>query len=220
MSRLSAPLKLDPQGLVTVVVQDRMTGEVRMVAHATPEAVEQTITTRRATFWSRSRNAIWVKGETSGNALHVAEVHTDCDRDAVLYLVDPVGPTCHTGAANCFIESLDGSSLVAAPLLARLESVLDSRRGATATKSYTKSLFDAGAPKIAAKILEEGGELARAVESESDERVVSEAADVVYHALVGLLHRGLSFRDVEAELARRFGVSGHDEKAARAPKPE
>ncbi|MBX7193323.1 MAG: bifunctional phosphoribosyl-AMP cyclohydrolase/phosphoribosyl-ATP diphosphatase HisIE [Sandaracinaceae bacterium] len=210
-------LKYDAQGLVTVVVQDRMTGEIRMLAHASREALEATLATRRATFWSRSRNELWVKGETSGHAIHVAEVWLDCDRDAVVYLADPHGPSCHTGTDSCFTTRLDPESREggAAPMLLVLERALAARASATATKSYTKSLLEAGPPKIAAKVREEGDELGRALEAEPDENVVKESADVIYHLMVGLLARGLSLRHVEDELARRFGVSGHDEKASR-----
>ncbi len=187
-----------------------------MVAHANVDAIERTLASGAAHFFSRSRNALWKKGETSGNVMRVHEVWLDCDADAVLYLVDPEGPTCHTGAPSCFVTRIDGAGGPrAAPLFTRLEEALEARKNASGEKSYTRSLLDAGAPKIGAKIREEGDELARAIEGEADERVVSEAADVVYHAMVGLLARGLSWRDVEGELARRFGISGHDEKAAR-----
>ncbi len=214
-------LKYDERGLVTVVVQDRMTGEVRMLAHATREAISATLETKRATFWSRSRGALWVKGETSGHVIHVAEVWADCDRDAVVYLADPHGPSCHTNAESCFFTRLDGAREGgAAPMLLVLERALTARAQASAGKSYTRSLLDGGATKIGGKIREEGDELARALESEADENVIKESADVLYHLMVGLLHRGLSLRDVESELARRFGVSGHDEKASRAPRGE
>jgi phosphoribosyl-ATP pyrophosphohydrolase/phosphoribosyl-AMP cyclohydrolase len=209
-------LKKDAAGLVTVVAQDRLTGEVRMVAHANVEALERTIATGDAHFYSRSRAALWKKGETSGNVMRVHEVWLDCDADALLYLVDPAGPTCHTGAPSCFVRRLDGDARArATPLFVRLEEVIAARRGATAEKSYTRSLLEGGAEKIGRKLREEADELARAIESESNERVASEAADVIFHALVGLMSRDVSLRDVEAELARRFGVSGHDEKAAR-----
>jgi phosphoribosyl-ATP pyrophosphohydrolase/phosphoribosyl-AMP cyclohydrolase len=211
-------LKKDAAGLVTVVAQDRLTGEVRMVAHANVEALEKTISSGAAHFFSRSRNALWKKGETSGHVMRVHEVWLDCDADAVLYLVDPEGPTCHTGAPSCFITRVDGvAGPRAAPLFVRLEEALTARKSATGEKSYTRSLLDGGAEKIGGKLREEADELARAIASESNERVTSEAADVVYHAMVGLLSRGVAWRDVEAELARRFGVSGHDEKSARAP---
>jgi phosphoribosyl-ATP pyrophosphohydrolase/phosphoribosyl-AMP cyclohydrolase len=214
------PLKTDAAGLITVVAQDARTGEIRMVAHADQAALERTIETGEAHFFSRSRGRMWRKGEESGNVLRVEQVWIDCDADAVIYLVVPHGPTCHTGQASCFFAPLHegrGGSR-ALPLLARLEDELERRRSATTAKSYTRSLLDGGAEKIGAKLREEADELARAIAGESDERVVSEAADVVYHLMVGLLHRGVSLADVETELARRFGVSGHDEKARREPK--
>jgi len=216
-------LKRDAQGLVTVVVQDRLTGMVRMVAHADPAAVEATLHTGHGHFFSRSRNRAWMKGEESGNLLHVREVWADCDADCLVYLVDPDGPSCHTGRTSCFYTRVgaDGQPSAAeadhaAPTFVRLWSELEARRDRPAENSYTRSLLDKGAAKIGAKIREEGDELARAVEGEADDRVVSESADVVYHMLVGLLFRKLTLRDVQAELAKRFGVSGHDEKAARA----
>ncbi len=212
-----ASLKKDAAGLVTVVAQDRLTGEVRMVAHANVEALEQTLASGAAHFFSRSRNALWKKGETSGHVMRVHEVWLDCDADAVLYLVDPEGPTCHTGAPSCFITRVDAPAASrAAPVFVRLEEALAARKQATGEKSYTRSLLDAGAEKIGQKLREEADELARAIADEPSERVASEAADVIYHAMVGLLSRGVPLRSVEAELARRFGVSGHDEKASRA----
>jgi phosphoribosyl-ATP pyrophosphohydrolase/phosphoribosyl-AMP cyclohydrolase len=209
-------LKYDASGLVTVVVQDELTGEIRMLAHATREALEHTEATGKATFWSRSRQELWIKGETSGNAIAVRQIWRDCDGDAVVYVASPNGPSCHTGKESCFFEQLTGApSEAPLPMLHRLEQTLRARQASTATKSYTKSLFEAGPPKIAAKVREEGGELAQALESETDERVVSESADVLYHLMVGLLARGLCLKDVEAELARRVGVSGHVEKASR-----
>lgn len=216
-----ARLKKDAAGLVTVVAQDRLTGEVRMVAHANEEALRETITSGAAHFFSRSRGTLWKKGETSGHVMRVHEVWLDCDEDAVLYLLDPEGPSCHTGAPSCFLTRADvelSEGPRAAPLLVRLEEALDARKRATGEKSYTRSLLDAGAAKIGAKLREEADELARAIASESNERVVSEASDVIYHAMVGLLSRGVTLREVEAELARRFGVSGHDEKSARPEK--
>lgn len=214
-------LKWDAAGLVTVVVQDRMSGAVRMVAHANEAALTATLSTRDAHFYSRSRQSLWRKGESSGNVIRVAEVWLDCDADAVLYLADPAGPSCHTGAESCFFTRVDVSDAAAreatpaSPQLARLWAELEARRNAAGTKSYTRSLLDAGTTKIGAKVREEADELARALDGESDERVVAECADLVYHALVGLLARGVTLRDVEVELARRSGVSGLDEKAAR-----
>jgi phosphoribosyl-ATP pyrophosphohydrolase/phosphoribosyl-AMP cyclohydrolase len=220
-----APLKYGADGLITVVVQDRLSGEIRMLAHANDQAVRATLETREAHFYSRSRQALWRKGESSGHVLHVTEVWADCDADALLYLVDPEGPSCHTGRESCFFQtlSLDGHlqeqrEAHGRALLPRLFMELQNRQRASADQSYTRRLLDAGFAKIGAKIREEAEELAQAIDHESNERVVAEAADELYHLLVGLLSRGLSLRDVEAELARRFGVSGLLEKASRTTK--
>lgn len=212
-------LKLDASGLVTVVVQDHRTGELRMLAHADEAALKRTAQTGEAWFYSRSRNRPWKKGEESGNVLSVREIWIDCDRDAVAYLVEPRGPSCHTGAPSCFYTRVHPSPAAegdrALPTLAALEVALERRRDASAEKSYTRALLEGGAETIGDKLREEADELAAAIAGESDERVVSEAADVVYHLMVGLLSRGVSLAAVEAELARRFGTSGHDEKASR-----
>lgn len=219
---LLADLKRDAQGLVTVIAQDRRSGEVRMLAHADESALRATLSTGFAHFYSRSRQRGWKKGEESGNVLRVFEVWIDCDADAVLYLVEPAGPTCHTGAPSCFFQRVmpDGApdASRALPALSMLEQALEARRAQPAEKSYTRSLLDKGPAKIRAKLVEEAGELGDAIADESDERVASEAADVIYHLMVGLISRGVPLADVQNELLRRFGVSGHVEKAQRAPK--
>jgi phosphoribosyl-AMP cyclohydrolase / phosphoribosyl-ATP pyrophosphohydrolase len=212
-------LKLDERGLIPVIAQDRVTGEVRMLAWASLDAVKATLATGRATFFSRSRNELWEKGRASGNTLAVSSVLVDCDADALIYLVTPSGPTCHTGAPSCFFRSVATASSVAAvegtTLLARLDEVLLARTQATASKSYAKSLFDAGPEKIGAKLREEAAELAEATANEADERVISEAADVLFHVMVAVRSRGLGIASVLHELERRTGISGHEEKAAR-----
>jgi phosphoribosyl-ATP pyrophosphohydrolase/phosphoribosyl-AMP cyclohydrolase len=218
MSRL--PLAFDDQGLVPVIVQDHLTGEIRMFAFATNEAVRVTLESGRATFWSRSRGELWQKGRTSGNEIRVDRVLVDCDSDCLVYSGEPHGNSCHTGAQSCFFQAIEGDALTQASerpqtLLATLEAVLESRKTSTAAASYTKSLYDKGAGAIGAKIREEAGELAHAIEGESDHRVVSEAADTLYHLIVGLRSRAIPLRRVFAELARRLGASGHVEKASR-----
>jgi phosphoribosyl-ATP pyrophosphohydrolase/phosphoribosyl-AMP cyclohydrolase len=222
------------QSLIPVVAQDCLTGEVRMLAWATAEAVQATLTTGRATFFSRSRGELWEKGGTSGNTLEVESVLADCDADALLYLVRPQGPTCHTGAPSCFFRRLgsskDGAGLelepgdatraVSTTALARLDEVLVARQQSTAEKSYVKSLYDGGAPKIGAKLREEADELARAVADEDEGRVVSEAADVLSHVMIALRSRGKGIEDVLRELDGRAGRGGHDEKRARAARKE
>ncbi|UQA62495.1 bifunctional phosphoribosyl-AMP cyclohydrolase/phosphoribosyl-ATP diphosphatase HisIE [Polyangium aurulentum] len=208
-------------GLIPAIVQDRLTGQVRMMAYVSRESLARTIETGRATFFSRSRQELWEKGATSGNTLRVTAIVADCDADALLMLVDPVGPTCHTGQVSCFFRNVreDGtaeeSGAPAAAFLETLEREIEARKNAPAQKSYTRSLLDAGAPKIGAKIREEADELARAIEGESSERVASEAADVIYHLLVGLASRGVGLREVVSALAARAGTSGHEEKARR-----
>jgi phosphoribosyl-ATP pyrophosphohydrolase/phosphoribosyl-AMP cyclohydrolase len=214
------PITFDEHGLVPVIVQDHLTGEVRMFAFATQEAVRGTLATGKATFWSRSRGELWEKGQTSGNEIRVHRVLVDCDSDCLVYSGEPYGASCHTGAQTCFFQTLDGETLDQAShlpqtLLDRLEELLESRKQSHGKASYTKSLYDGGAPAIGAKITEEAGELAQAIAHESDDRVVSEAADVVYHLLVGLRWRNVPLRRVLGELARRLGTSGHEEKARR-----
>jgi phosphoribosyl-ATP pyrophosphohydrolase/phosphoribosyl-AMP cyclohydrolase len=216
-------LEFDREGLIPVVVQDHLTGEVRMLAHATIEAVRATLDSGKATFWSRSRNELWEKGRTSGNTLAVQRVLVDCDDDCLIYSVEPTGATCHTGAPSCFFQTMreggapEQHGTQPQTVLARLEAELELRKASTATKSYTKSLLEGGPEKIGGKIREEADELSRAIADESDERVAEEAADVVYHMLVGLASRGVAWRDVLSVLdARaRSKMSGHEEKASR-----
>jgi len=211
-------------GLLPAVVQDRLTGQVRMLAYVNREALARTLSTGRATFFSRSRGELWEKGATSGHTLAVTAVVADCDADALLFLVDPVGPTCHTGSPSCFFRRVDEAGAAAdhpavdaTAFLEGLEREVESRKQSPATKSYTRHLLDGGAERIGAKLREEAGELAQAIAGESEERVAAEAADVIYHLLVGLASRGVPLRAVLATLAARSGRSGHDEKAARGP---
>lgn len=208
-------MKFDERGLVPVVVQDERTGEVRMVAYANEEALRRTRETGMATFFSRSRGALWEKGESSGNGIEVTRVLVDCDDDCVLYVGRPRGPSCHTGAASCFFRDASGAQAEPATVLSRLEVVLEARKTSTGEASYTKSLFDAGPARIGEKLVEEAGELAAAVAGETDERVASEAADVLFHVLVALRSRGVGLDEVLSVLGSRFGTSGHVEKASR-----
>ncbi len=223
--------KPDAAGLVTAVVQHAQTGVVLMVGAMNREALARTLANRRVTFFSRSRQQLWEKGESSGHTLHLVDLRIDCDGDAVLVQAHPVGPTCHTGASSCFFREAhgeglradDGPAAVAGAELAALAevfAVILARKagvGATASggRSYVRDLLAGGPKAIAAKIREEADELARALQSEADERVAAEAADLLFHAWVGLAARELSPRDVAAVLTARFGTSGHDEKAAR-----
>ncbi len=215
----------DERGLVPCVVQDAEAGTVLMLAWMNAEALRLTRVTGVVHFWSRSRGALWKKGETSGNTLAVVELRIDCDRDAILVRARPAGPTCHTGATACFFTRDDGTTddgvpatATGAAILERLAAILIQRRdAATGERSYTKSLLEAGMPKILAKIGEEHGELAAELPAGDAAKVVHETADLVFHVLVGLVARDIPIGDVFAELARRFGTSGHAEKASRKP---
>ncbi len=214
-------LKFNEQGLIPAIAQDRFDGQIRMVAWMNREALDRTLETGNATFFSRSRGSLWVKGETSGNLLRVHSVTADCDADTLLLLVEPAGPSCHTGRPSCFFRRVTAAgALIDEPFevtsfLGELERTIRERQASTAEKSYTRSLLDGGVAKIGAKISEEAGELVAALAAESDERVVSEAADLLFHVLVGLRARGLDLRAVAAKLAARTSQSGHAEKASR-----
>ena len=207
---------MSEQPLTVAVVQDARSGRVLMVAYMNEEALRLTLVTGEVTFWSRSRQRLWKKGETSGNVLRLVELKPDCDGDALLVRAVPAGPTCHTGAQTCF--GTDGREPQPSELDALARTIAE-RRSAPATRSYTRQLLDGGPRAITAKIAEEAAELcAELLRSERDRaRVVSEAADVLFHVLVGLGEAGVTLDEVQAELARRAGRSGLVEKASRKP---
>jgi phosphoribosyl-AMP cyclohydrolase / phosphoribosyl-ATP pyrophosphohydrolase len=208
----------DERGLVPAVVQDADGGAILMLAWMNAEAWALTQTSGRVHFWSRSRQQLWCKGESSGHGLAVVEVRLDCDRDAIVVRARPSGPTCHTGAASCFFRCADADDDGPSPIhiVDRLAHVIDARRQATGAKSYTRSLLDAGMPKILAKLAEEHGELAAELVGHGpDDKVIHETADLLFHMMVALAARDIPMTAVWRELGRRFGVSGHDEKAAR-----
>ncbi len=207
-------LRFDVRGLIPVVVQDVGSGAVLMLAYADREAVEKTLSTGQAHFWSRSRQALWKKGETSGNTLAVEEVTADCDGDALLVRARPAGPTCHRGTRSCF-----------EPNAARLElgwlaAVLESRRDADPETSYTARLLARGIERIAQKVGEEGVETAIAAVSaalrgpgEGGERrqaLVGEGADLLYHLLVLLQASGVDPGEIKEELIRRHGFASSE----------
>ena len=197
-----AQIRWDASGLAPCVVQDWRTGEVLTLAYMNADSLGRTIDSGEAWFWSRSRGELWHKGETSGNSLAVRALRYDCDSDALLALVEPAGPACHTGERTCFHN---GDTATAAPheALPVLERTIAERRGAPADGgSYTAKLL-ADPPFIGQKVEEEAEEVARAAREETDERVASEAADVLYHLSVLLAARGLSLEDALTELNAR-----------------
>lgn len=221
--------KPDAAGLVTAVVQHADTGAILMVGMMNRESFALSVASGFVTFFSRSRNRLWKKGEESGNTLTLVELRIDCDGDAVLVQARPAGPTCHTGRASCFYsvaaedvgwrDDVDAGIELPLRVLGRVTQVIEDRKRGLVTqsegRSYVRELLREGPDAIAAKVREEAEELATALTSESDERVASEAADLIFHAMVGLAARDLDLGVVCRELARRFGTSGVDEKAAR-----
>jgi phosphoribosyl-ATP pyrophosphohydrolase/phosphoribosyl-AMP cyclohydrolase len=191
----------DERGLVPVVVQDWRTGEVLTLAYANAEAVERTRATGELHLWSRSRNELWHKGATSGNTQAVKALRLDCDGDALLALVEPAGPACHTGERTCFHNG-DVEPLAPHEALPALERTLVDRATQRPQGSYTVELLD-DPPRIGAKVQEEAEEVARAARVESDERVDEEAADVLYHLTVLLHSRGRALTDAETVLNGR-----------------
>ena len=184
-------IAFDERGLAPCVIQDAGTGEVLTLAWVNAEALERTIATGEMHLWSRSRDELWRKGATSGNVQRVRELRYDCDADAVLALVEPAGPACHTGERTCFFRAADGAPQpVAHEALPALERTIDARRAERPDSSYTARLLDDPA-LVGAKVREEADEVARAVAEESDERVAEEAADLLYHLEVALASRGL-----------------------------
>jgi phosphoribosyl-ATP pyrophosphohydrolase/phosphoribosyl-AMP cyclohydrolase len=183
-------LKFDERGLIPCVAQDAASGEVLTLAYMSEESLRLTVETGEVHFYSRSREAIWRKGETSGNVLRLRGLRYDCDGDALLALVEPTGPACHTGERTCFHRELDGSpdAQVAHEALPALERVLRSRAAERPTGSYTVKLLD-DPPLIGEKVEEEAEEVVRAAREESDERVAEEAADLLYHLSVLLASR-------------------------------
>jgi len=216
-------VRYDKNGLVPVIAQDARTGRILMLAWANREALSATKETGYAHYYSRSRSALWKKGETSGHLQTVVAVRTDCDADTILYQVHQEGAACHTGEPTCFFRVLDGDQIVEdgparspdSGMVERLQRVIESRKGDDPSSSYTASLLSKGMPKVLEKIAEESAELCDALREEEDRRVVSEAADLLYHVLVGFVERGIAAEEVDMELARRFGVSGLVEKASR-----
>lgn len=196
-------LTFDSNGLIPCIVQDADTGAVLTLAYMNEESLKKTQETGETWFFSRSRNKLWHKGEESGNIQKVRELRYDCDGDAILALVEPTGPACHTGETTCFYRGFQGepgSQRFEAP--GELSSTLAARRAEMPEGSYTTQLLN-DPPFIAEKVLEEAEEVTRAAREETDDRVANEAADVIYHLAVLMTQRGLSLQDAFQVLNER-----------------
>jgi phosphoribosyl-AMP cyclohydrolase / phosphoribosyl-ATP pyrophosphohydrolase len=194
-------MKFDPTtGLIPAIIQDAVTHKVLMLGYMNQESFEITIKTGKITFWSRSRNEIWTKGETSGNFLHLKSWKVDCDQDTVLIKAIPDGPTCHKGDDTCWKETNCSGS---GAFLDYLETIIDERYKDRAEDSYTSSLFNKGTNKIAQKVGEEAIELVIEAKDNDDDLFIGEAADLMFHYLVLLRDRGLGLKDIVALLKKR-----------------
>jgi phosphoribosyl-ATP pyrophosphohydrolase/phosphoribosyl-AMP cyclohydrolase len=196
-----ADIRFDDRGLVAVVIQDWTSGEVLTLAYANEEALRRTQDTGELHLWSRSRNELWHKGATSGNTQAVRALRLDCDGDAILALVEPAGPACHTGERTCFHRG-DVEDVAPHEVLPGLERTLAARKAERPEGSYTVQLLD-DPPLIGEKVREEAEEVARAAREETDDRVDNEAADVLYHLAVLLASRDRTLADAQEILRGR-----------------
>ena len=188
-------------GLLPAIIQDAATGQVLMLGYMNREAAEVTVSSGKVTFFSRSKQRLWTKGETSGNALLLVSVAIDCDLDTILVQANPVGPACHTGARTCFGDGLPAG----AGFLAHLDMLVQSRKAEMPEGSYTTSLFSEGKSRVAQKVGEEGVELALARMKDDHAEIANEAADLLFHMMVLLADAGLSLDDALDVLKKRHG---------------
>lgn len=202
-------LIFNSDGLIPCIVQDADTGAVLTLAYMNEESLRKTEETGETWFFSRSRNELWHKGETSGNIQKVRELRYDCDGDAILALVDPTGPACHTGETTCFYRGFDGVTTQRFEAPGELQTTLDARRAEMPEGSYTTELLN-NPPFIAEKVLEEAEEVTRAAREETDDRVANEAADVIYHLAVLMTQRGLKLQDAFEILNERAAPAHSD----------
>jgi phosphoribosyl-ATP pyrophosphohydrolase/phosphoribosyl-AMP cyclohydrolase len=190
-------------GLLPAVIQDAGGGAVLMLGYMNREALAATEATRRVTFWSRSKGRLWTKGETSGHFLQVVQIAVDCDGDTLLILATPTGPVCHLGTSTCWGHGAPHSRAEGHAFLGELEATIAERVAARPPGSYTTQLLDQGLTRVAQKVGEEGVELALAAVTQTDDQILGEAADLVYHMLVLLKAKGLSLAGVAETLRSR-----------------
>ena len=203
-------IRFDERGLIPAIVQDAATREVLTLAYMNRESLARTLETKQTWFWSRSRNELWHKGATSGNTQEVVSLALDCDYDAIVVLVNPAGPACHTGAVSCFDLETRPEDL--GPLLDQLYALIQSRERERPAGSYTTYLFEEGLDKILKKLGEESAETIIAAKNDDDGRLTAEVSDLIYHLLVLLVARGVSLAQVAEELQQRR--RGQSEKRA------
>jgi len=205
-------LKFDEQGLIPAVVQDWRDASVLMLGFMNREALQKTLESKSVHFWSRSRNKLWEKGETSGHKLNLKDLFVDCDGDTVLVKAEPIGPTCHTGEKACFFTRLESNSKKTTDawggILERLYQTIQDRKRSPKPDSYVSSLLQGGTDKVLKKVVEEAGEVVLAAKGGKKEEIIYEAADLLFHTLIALGYHDIKPEEVYQELANRFGKSG------------
>lgn len=187
-------------GLVPAIIQDDVTSKVLMLGFMNEEAYHKTVATNKVTFFSRTKNRLWTKGEESGNFLNVVSIKQDCDQDTLLIKVNPVGPVCHTGTDTCWGEKNEADDLM---FLKHLQDFIDTRHKEMPEKSYTTSLFQSGINKMAQKVGEEAVEMIIEATNGTNERMIYEGSDMLYHLIVMLTSKGLRIEDLIRELKER-----------------
>lgn len=210
MENIINELKFDDNGLIPAVVQDITTKEVLMVAYMNADTLKQTLETKKATFWSRSRSEVWIKGETSGNIMHVEGIKVDCDGDCLVVYARPDGPACHTGNRSCFFRMIDGDKLVedtkqggTSDILMREQAVIIDRKHNPEDDSYTNYLFNKGEDKILKKVGEEAAEVVIAGKNRDKDEIKYEVADLLYHLSVMLVDNDMTWDDIFDEMEDR-----------------
>ena len=197
-------IKYDEKGLIPAIIQDVNTNEVLMMAYMNEESLKKTMETNKTWFYSRSRQNLWNKGETSGNFQDVRSISYDCDGDTLLVKVIPEGPSCHTGNNSCFFNTIvEGEKTESAAILKQLYKTIEDRRSNPVEGSYTNYLFDKGIDKILKKVGEENAETIIAAKNNSKEELIYESSDLIYHLLVLLVNQGVSLEDIFGELEKR-----------------
>ena len=212
----SRSMTFDGQGLIPAVIQDWFDGTVLMVGYMNQEALTKTLATKSVHFWSRSRQKLWEKGETSGHFLRVKDLFVDCDRDTILVKAEPVGPTCHTGERACFFSrmSADGraepgkTQEAGGGILERLYQTILARKAAPQPDSYVSKLLQGNVDRILKKVAEEAGEVIIAAKNQKRDEIIYETADLFFHTLLVLGYHDVTLNEVYRELGARFGKSG------------
>jgi phosphoribosyl-ATP pyrophosphohydrolase/phosphoribosyl-AMP cyclohydrolase len=200
-------LKFNQDGLIPVITQNYYTGKILMQAYANKEAIEETLRSGYATYFSRSRNALWKKGETSGNYQKIMDIKVDCDEDSIIYLVVEEGPACHTGEESCFYRNLNlekDSKPVPFEILHKLYEKIQERKETMPEGSYVASLFKKGSDKIIQKVGEEAVEAVIALKNKNKDEIVYETSDLLFHLLIALVDAGIKLSDIEEELLKRY----------------